>query len=67
MLGLDKRGYVQALQQTKFYLPRQAAAAKACVLWRSSTRGAAVHKILFYPSCTAARVLRQLYGHLVLL
>ena len=49
-MGGDKRAYIAALRQAKFYLPREAAAAAA-----------AVHEILFYPLCTVAGVLQQLY------
>ena len=56
--GPDKRAYITALRQAKFYLPLQAPAVAARVLRRSSTRGAAVPAIR-YPSCTVARVLQR--------
>ena len=46
--GPDKRAYIAALWQAKFYLPQQAAAAAA-------------HETLFYPSCTPACLLWQLF------
>ena len=54
--GPDKRAYIAARRQAKFYLPRQAAAAAARVLRHRSARGAEVHEILFYPSCTRSLV-----------
>ena len=43
--GPDKRAYIAALRQDKFYLPQQVAAAAARVLRCHSTRGAAVREV----------------------
>ena len=59
--GGDKRAYIAALRQAKFYLPWQAAAAAACVFRCPSTQGAAVHEILslmYCGSCAAATYLQ---------
>ena len=52
-MGRDKRAYIAALRQAKFYPPWQAAAAADRAL------RAAIHKLLHSTSCFAARALRQ--------
>ena len=55
--GPYKRTQSEALQQAKFYLPRQAAVPQQALLCHSSTQATVDKGVL----CTVARLLRQLY------